>query len=116
MTQEEKIISNLFSKAHEPVVEKDNKLVMPNIGQQPLALQAILKDKLGRSPAVTASDVPKAPAMSVEGYSLPADPITLILYTLVKLSKSNTEIKQTLDAFSFTMKDLNGKPVYPEAK
>ena len=110
-----RVVSKVFALPPDNVVEK-SKPTLPQNKPDPSVLPAIIRDRMTRGKAFTAGDVAKTEALSIEGYSLPPDITTLILYTLTQTAKSNADTKRALDAFAFTMKDLDGKQIYPEVK
>ena len=56
---------------------------------------------------------PKIPLVAIDGHVLPGDTVTMMLYSLVTLAKTDKKIAKLLKSFKYVMRDVNGEQVWP---
>jgi hypothetical protein len=86
-------------------------------GRSPL--EHILKERAQISaptPVPSAPQIPSSPLIGIDGYVLPADALTLMMYLISTTLSKDKKIQKILKAFNFKFYDINGVQIYPKVK
>lgn len=99
------------------IIKTLNKSAQIDTSNQTSLVQAVLSEKTkeGQLP-VPPTAPPMVKTVAVDGYVLPQDAFTIVMYILSTVLADNPKIKKILDQFEFRFHDVNGKVVYPKEK
>ena len=99
------------------LIKSLNKSTNVDTSNQTSLVQAVMSERIkdGNSP-IPPTAQPMVKTMAVDGYVLPQDAFTVVMYILSTVLADNPKIEKILNQFEFKFHDVNGKLVYPIQK
>lgn len=80
-------------------------------------LEAIMAERARmKQPMGIENSVPAVHTVEVDGFRLPADPMTMWMYIMATVLGNDPRVQDILKQFNFTFHDLDNKPIYPLQK